>query len=302
MLENIHLSGHVGNIDLIDYPHTAFLCSRNVPTPKINAIIEWAQNVTDSSVCMVCGFQTSVEYQVVRSFILNKVPVIIVFSTAIPEITDKELLSAIDDGLLLILSQCSEEKPSSDAYQERNALILELSDHIIVGYCTRGGNIAKQLFGRKNVTHITSYSEYDNQDCTLWSRSLRLTDGGTIILNLRTLNKKNTYLELTKAFYSQESHQTEYTTTYIPENDLDSLNSLLSEAAFMQKNYHSQQEYKINHTNNHPPIAAEELMPWEEDVKIQIVRMHHEGVSIEKIASNLNVSRTLIEGILGIEA
>ncbi len=301
MSETINLSGHVGNIGLIDYPHTAFLCSRIVPTQNINTIIEWAEGITDQSHCMVCGCQTSIEYQVVQIFLRNRIPVIVIFSTAIPDITDNEWKVAIEERRLLILSEQNDEKPSNDAYQKRNALILELCSSIVVGYCTRGGNIAHQILGRSNVTFLTSYSEYDNQDRSLWSKSHRMSDGGTLLLNLRTLNHGNAYLELTKAYYSQISHKTEYTTVYIPQSDISALQGLFMDAEMMKNNYLSQQEYsRMAAPGGYS--AADALMPWDDDIKAQIIRLSHEGFTKNQIAAKTGASMNLINGILGVES
>lgn len=301
MLENIHLSGHAGNIDLIDYPHITFLCSRIVPSSHISSILGWAQGFFDNSHCIVCGCQTSIEFQVVKALLINRVPVIIVFSTSIPEMIGEDWRIAVDEGRLLLLSQNENENPTNEAYLERNTLMIELAEQIVVGYCTRGGNIARQVQGRKNVTFLTSYSEYDNSDHTLWSRSHRMSDGGTVFINLHSLNRQSTYLEVSKSFFSTESHKTEYTSIYIPQDDIESINNLLSDALFYQREHKSRLEYS-KYCQSHTPKAAEELMPWEDDVRVKIVQMYHEGISKEKIAMNLNVSRDLIDSILGLEA
>ncbi|MDO4461552.1 MAG: hypothetical protein Q4C30_03510 [Bacteroidia bacterium] len=297
MFDNVNLSGHVGNIDLIDYPHTAFLCSRNIPSQHINTIIEWAQGITDQKRCMVCGCQSSIEYQILEIFLRNRVPVIIVFSTVIPETLAEEWKVAIDEGRLLILSEHNDEKPTNDAYQRRNALILELSSDIVVGYCTRGGNIAHQMLGRANVTFLTSYSAYDNQDRKIWSKSHRMSDGSTILLSLHTLNQRETYLEITKAYFSHESHKTEYSTIYIPQSDISDIHGLIMDAEMMSNSYLSQREYerKIKSAGN----TLENIrMPWDEEVETQIVRLSNEGLNENQISKITGASLNTIKEIL----
>lgn len=297
MLENVKLSSHRGNIALIDYPHTGFLCSRIVPAQNLNEIVQWAQSITDSSRCMVCGCQTSIEYQVVQSFLNNGVPVIVVYSTSIPEKIVPEWETALQENRMLILSQCNSETPTNDAYQNRNALIIALSDNIIVGYCTRGGNIAQQMFGRPNVVYLSSYEQYNNQDHSLWSKSIHLSDGGTLMINVKSLNQRLSYVELTKAYHSTSKNHTEYATIRIPQDEMDELNSLLSEARMFQSSFKTSHKYSLaNHPS--PSSVAEEPMPWDEDLQSTIARLSNDGMTNEMIAINTGAPLSFVNATL----
>lgn len=294
MLENVNLCSHRGNIALIDYPHTGFLCSRIVPASNLNEIVQWAQGVTDTSRCVVCGCQTSIEYQVVQALLNNRVPVIIVYSTTIPELMPPEWETALMENRILILSQCDSTTPTNNAYLDRNALIIALSDNIVVGYCTRGGNIAQQMFGRANVSYLSSYEQYDQQDHSLWSKSLHLSDGGTLMINVRSLNQHHSYVELTKAFHSTAKNHTEYSTIRIPQDEMEIFNSLLSEAQIMQNSFRTSQKY--SHASSSLP--TEDLMPWDEDLQSTIVRLAKEGMPDKMIAMNTGAPMSFIMGIL----
>lgn len=297
MLENVNLTSHRGNISLIDFPHTGFLCSRIVPALNINEIVQWAQGFTDTSRCIVCGCQTSIEYQVVQTLLNNRVPVIIVYSTAIPEQIVPEWEVALQEERMLILSQCDSPTPTNDAYQSRNALIIALSDNIIVGYCTRGGNIAQQMFGRPNVVYLSSYEQYNNQDHSLWSKSIHLSDGGTLMINVKSLNQQLSYVELTKAYHSTSKNHTEYATIRIPQDEMDELNSLLSEARMVQSSFKTSHKYSLaNHPS--PSSVAEEPMPWDEDLQSTIARLSNEGMTNEMIAINTGAPLSFVNATL----
>ncbi|MCQ2201797.1 MAG: hypothetical protein MJZ27_06865 [Bacteroidales bacterium] len=297
MLENVNLTSHRGNIALIDYPHTGFLCSRVVPALNMNEIVQWAQGFTDTSRCIVCGCQTSIEYQVLQALLNNRVPVIVVYSIAVPEQIAPEWELALQEERMLILSQCDSTTPTNNAYQDRNALIIALSDNIVVGYCTRGGNIAQQMFGRPNVCYLSSYEQYDQQDHSLWSKSLHLSDGGTLMISLKTLNQQLSYVELTKAYHSSSKNHTEYATIRIPQDEMDELTSLLSEAQMFQRSSKSSNKYSPR-TLSSPSMAVEEPMPWDEDLQSTIVRLSKEGMPNEMIAINTGAPLSFVNATL----
>lgn len=145
-----------GNSSLLFREKTAFLCSRQIPDNKLEAISNWISKLSSERDCIICGNHSRMEQVVFNELLDRMVPVILVLAEGMKNEWNENITSALHSERLLIITSCNENvhRVSHQSAYDRNNLILSLADQIIVGYCTPKGNIDKQIAGKANVTFL----------------------------------------------------------------------------------------------------------------------------------------------------
>ena len=92
---------HIGNLDLLKRPKTAFLCSSKTTSRDILKSFDWATSVPKDS-CIISGFQTKLEKDVLQLLLKRHIPVIIVLARRMYKELPVEIQSAIDGNEALI--------------------------------------------------------------------------------------------------------------------------------------------------------------------------------------------------------
>ena len=86
---------HIGNLDLLKRPKTAFLCSSKTTSRDILKSFDWATSVPKDS-CIISGFQTKLEKDVLQLLLKRHIPVIIVLARRMYKELPAEIQSAIE--------------------------------------------------------------------------------------------------------------------------------------------------------------------------------------------------------------
>lgn len=68
---------HAGNYELIELPKTAFLCSRHVSASIILKCYDWAIDQRNGNGCIISGFHSQIEKDVLHYLLKGKQPIII---------------------------------------------------------------------------------------------------------------------------------------------------------------------------------------------------------------------------------
>lgn len=95
--------------------------------------------------------------QTVFSWLLQlKIPTVLVLAEALSETWSAEIEIALREQRLLIITHCEPNihRITAQSAYDRNQLMISLADKIIIGYCTNGGNIEKQIKGLSNVIYL----------------------------------------------------------------------------------------------------------------------------------------------------
>ena len=122
----------VGNIGLLgSQKKVAFLSSRKIAPDDVLRCYDWAAKMRDSDACIMSGFQSPLEKDVLRFLLRGKVP--------------DELRDALDSGRLLIVSPVSAARVSASTAAARNRWILENCDSIYVGALDPAGRLGRQI-------------------------------------------------------------------------------------------------------------------------------------------------------------
>lgn len=142
---DLHLKG---NKELLEYFKTAFFCSRDCPAPVKTRYYEWAKEQKNKGDCIISGFHSQVERDLLHALIEAGQPVIMVLARGqYKQIPDPKLKVGLNNGNLLMASPFEESvtRASKKTADKRNKLMIELADEIMVAYARPGGSISKLL-------------------------------------------------------------------------------------------------------------------------------------------------------------
>jgi predicted Rossmann fold nucleotide-binding protein DprA/Smf involved in DNA uptake len=147
-----------GNTDLLKLRKTAFLCSRQVPASALLRCYDWAIAQRDQGICVISGFHSQVEKDVLHYLLKGKQPIILALARGMKAEPETELMPALAEGRLLIVSPFAQniKRASLQTAEIRNKLMIHLADEITVGFASPGGNLANLLKNtEKSVCFLT---------------------------------------------------------------------------------------------------------------------------------------------------
>ena len=143
MAPNIQM---IGNAKLIEMPNkVAFLSSRKIAPDDVLRCYDWAAKVRDSDACIMSGFQSPLEKDVLRFLLRGKAPIILVLARSLWKKVPGELCKAVDSGRLLIVSHVAASRASASTTAARNRWILEHCDEVVLGSLDPNGDLAKTI-------------------------------------------------------------------------------------------------------------------------------------------------------------
>jgi len=143
----LEIKQHIGNIELLKLPKTAFLCSRKIPASVVLKCYDWAIEQRESGVCVVSGFHSQIEKDVLHYLLKGKQPIIIALARGLKEKVEPEFEKPLDQGRLLIITPFDKraKRVTEQTAETRNKLMTELAGNITVGYSSPGGQLEKLL-------------------------------------------------------------------------------------------------------------------------------------------------------------
>jgi predicted Rossmann fold nucleotide-binding protein DprA/Smf involved in DNA uptake len=147
---------HIGNLSILELKKTAFLCSRKVPASIILKCYDWAVQQREEGSCVISGFHSQIEKDVLHYLLKGKQPIIVVLARCLKSNLEKEFIKPIEDGRLLIITPFEEKikRVSEKTAKVRNEMMINLADEIVVGFASEGGALVEVL--NKNDKKITA--------------------------------------------------------------------------------------------------------------------------------------------------
>jgi predicted Rossmann fold nucleotide-binding protein DprA/Smf involved in DNA uptake len=135
----------LGNTDLLKLKKTAFLCSRKVPASVVLKCFDWAIDQREKGNCVISGFHSQLEQDVLHYLLKGKQPIILALARGLKERLEPEFEKPLEEGRLLIISpfEKSVNRMSSERAEIRNKLMVDLSDKVMIGYASAGGNLER---------------------------------------------------------------------------------------------------------------------------------------------------------------
>jgi predicted Rossmann fold nucleotide-binding protein DprA/Smf involved in DNA uptake len=122
---------YLGNKDFLQLPATAFLASGTIKPDEVLKCFDWAVNVSKDGRCIVSGFSSYMEREVLHFLAKGKQPIILVLARKMYKQIPAELQSLLDDNRLLIISVSKSSRQSKATAFERNKYICEKAQQIL---------------------------------------------------------------------------------------------------------------------------------------------------------------------------
>ncbi len=133
----------IGNAALLDLPDkVAFLSSRKISAADVLKCYEWAEKVRGGDRCIVSGFQSPLEKDVLKFLLRGKAPLILVLARKLWAKVPEELTGAVDAGRLLIVSPVKDARASAATAAARNHWILDHAGSLVLGALDPNGTLA----------------------------------------------------------------------------------------------------------------------------------------------------------------
>lgn len=137
----------IGNKQLLENHKIAFLCSRRCPADIILKSYDWAIEQREKGVCVISGFHSKIEKDVLHYLLKGTQPIILALARGLKKRLEPELKDAMDKNRLLIVTPFDEKikRVTSETANQRNHVMAELADEIFVAYALPGGSIEKLI-------------------------------------------------------------------------------------------------------------------------------------------------------------
>lgn len=144
----------IGNEQLLEREKTLFLCSKKTPYNIYPIIFDWVENLCDTD-CVMCFKTTEMEFEVMTSLLVHKVPTILVVMKRFTDVYNLQIEMALKEGRMLILVlERDEPRGAGQTPRLRNEFVVNMADKIVCGYVNPNGSLFSLLAGRKNVEYL----------------------------------------------------------------------------------------------------------------------------------------------------
>lgn len=146
-----------GNTELLKLHKTAFLCSRNVSASVVLKCYDWAIQQRDAGHCVISGFHSQLEKDVLHFLLKGTQPIILVLARGMKKRLEPELEKALAQNRLLIISPFEKDiiRVTEKTAQIRNSFMLELADNITVGFVSKDGMLEELILEtKKEITNL----------------------------------------------------------------------------------------------------------------------------------------------------
>ena len=144
----------IGNEQLLEREKTLFLCSKHTPYEIYPIIFDWVENLYETD-CVMCFKTTEMEFEVMTSLLVHKVPTILVVMKRFTDVYNLQIEIALKEGRMLILVlERDEPRGAGQTPRLRNEFVVNMADKIVCGYVNSNGSIFSLLAGRKNIEYL----------------------------------------------------------------------------------------------------------------------------------------------------
>ena len=134
-----------GNKDLLKLPKTAFFCSRTIPAEEILRAYDWAIEQRNSGRCIISGFHSTIEHDILKILLKGTQPIIWVLARGLYLKWPEEIREAVEQNRMLVISANDEKcrRPNRERCLERNRYVASHADDVY--NITREGLRSKYL-------------------------------------------------------------------------------------------------------------------------------------------------------------
>ncbi|MCW3107896.1 MAG: hypothetical protein JWQ09_2402 [Segetibacter sp.] len=136
-----------GNEDILKLSKKAFMCSRKIPANTVLKCYDWAIEQREKGNCVISGFHSRLEKDVLHYLLKGKQPIIIALARGLKQKVEPALQKALDNGRLLIITPFCEDvkRVTEETAEVRNKLMMDIADEIVLGYINPEGKLQKLI-------------------------------------------------------------------------------------------------------------------------------------------------------------
>lgn len=122
---------YLGNKELLKVSPIAFLASSTIPPDKVLKCYDWAIKMADEGRCVISGFSSYLEREVLHFLSKGKQPIILVLARKMYKQIPAELQQLLDENRLLIISVSDSPRQTRATAFDRNKYICEIAEQIL---------------------------------------------------------------------------------------------------------------------------------------------------------------------------
>lgn len=119
---------YLGNKDLLKMKKWGFLASRQVPSNEVLPCYDWATSRSKAGDCVVSGFSSKIEKDVLHFLLKGSSPIIVVLARRMYRKLPETWQKALQDNRMLIISTSDAMRQSRQTALARNQYVAELCD------------------------------------------------------------------------------------------------------------------------------------------------------------------------------
>ena len=140
---------YLGNQELLKQRKTAFLASSTISSETVLRCYDWATEMRNRGECVVSGFSSKLEQDVLHFLLKGSQPIIIVLARKMYKVIPDELKEPLAQNRLLIISVSTAIRQSKVTAMVRNRYVCEIADRILFVGVTEQSS----LYAYKNKYH-----------------------------------------------------------------------------------------------------------------------------------------------------
>lgn len=142
---------YLGNQELLNLQKTAFLASSNIASETVLRVYDWATNMRSRGDCIISGFNSKLEQDVLHFLLKGSQPIILVLARRMYKVIPEELEEALAQNRLLIVSVSNVARQSKDTAMMRNRWVCKTADRILFVGVTKQSSLyaLKAAFNNK---------------------------------------------------------------------------------------------------------------------------------------------------------
>jgi hypothetical protein len=121
----------IGNSALLELHKTAFFAPTQIATLSVLRCYDWAQQMCANNQCVISGFSSRLEKDVLHFLLKGQQPIILVLGRKMYRELPEELKEPLEKGRLLIISITNELRQNKKNAFRRNCYIAEVADEFV---------------------------------------------------------------------------------------------------------------------------------------------------------------------------
>ena len=122
---------YLGNQELLKLKKTAFLASSTISSETVLRCYDWATEMRNRGECVVSGFSSKLEQDVLHFLLKGSQPIIIVLARRMYKVIPDEIKEPLAQNRLLVISVSHAIRQSKVTAMARNKYVCEMADMIL---------------------------------------------------------------------------------------------------------------------------------------------------------------------------